>query len=843
MIKVVMPSSFNFDQQVMSLVDVHSRGIDNSWLKKSAAVLTKELSDIRPTPGTAYVHLIALGDAETYGLNRNGDSFPKSANEKYHDTFVKHAKWYHNHKNKPARGDKVYGTVKCSAYNPTMKRVELIVGISEKDDPDSIHKLANGEDLPVSMACVLDPEYPVLTKSGYRPISLVVPGDEVWTKEGRWRKVTRINRRDYTGEAVKLHMNGVPGTLCLTADHPMYATVFQSQNVLKEKLCAGSVQQKAIRYFKDPQAFEDSAPGWTHAEHLEAGDRLFYTPVTSFPGRGAIDCTDLATLMGFYLAEGSLAYNKDRACTIRYTVNSSDSALRLIPQTVHNLYPGITCTLTPHRSSKVCININVSNTELAEFMREFVGAGCRNKQVCPELFNASRTCKLAFIGSWLDGDGFIDKKGIHWSMASRSLALQLRDLLASMGIPASIYMIDHAKCPTSGKENSGEEYTVNVAHLERLPFVRWSKKAREYSEDAPAQGSRTKPAAMRKCFNGMYAYRVSTVEKYSVVKAPVYNVEVEEDESYSLGGFISHNCAVPFDICTVCGNRAKTAAEYCRHIKDSCGQLTKEGVQIGMINTQPKFFDISKVHRNADRIAFSLRKVASAAPILGTDLAEMYHITEPSFLIKDAVYHRRLALLEKLAKLEKQIEGEIKANPSMRMVADGLNAPVKADLGKVTADKLPAALGKLASDSVTLPMPDFFRMVMGSRFNEIEADLPAAQECLPGMFSGVLKTAEEFMSGIGDYEPADAPLPALIRDVLVKVGRQSSLSGTAVQDRMLTRALHKSSNVFVPNKPLKPGSEIGKILAVEYARYKLAALDKMSDPSVIRLSVLQDFGN
>lgn len=458
MIKVVMPSSFNFDQQVMSLIDVHSRGVDSCWLKKTAAVLTKEMSEIRPEPGTSFVHLIALGDAETYSGNRNGDLLPRATNEQCHPTFVKLAKWFHNHKNKPARGDKIYGTVKASAYNPDMHRVELIVGINEKADPESIQKLARGEDLPVSMA-------------------------------------------------------------------------------LQEK----------------------------------------------------------------------------------------------------------------------------------------------------------------------------------------------------------------------------------------------------------------------------------------------------------------------YDICSICGHKAPSEREHCSHVKEACTQLTDDGRFIGMINPPEadiKFFDISRVGRNADRIAFTLRKVAGVEPVqLSTDLAKFYGLVEPVDLVKDSVYAKQYAMLQKLAKLEKEIEGEIKANPALRTVADGLNAPVSENLQRVPDDKLPAALGKLASDRVSLSLPDFYRLAMGLRFGEVEYDLPAAQACLPGVFAGALKTAEDFLSGVKPYEPLDAPLPVMIKNTLNKVGQQSSLLGDQVRRRVAQAALRKSAGVFVPNKLLQPTSEIGRILATEYARYKLAALAKIEDEAVVKLAVLQDFGN
>jgi len=104
-----------------------------------------------------------LGSSEAYGPNRNGDGFKEASCRAYHDTFVKFAKFYRNHKNKAERGDPFYGTVKASAYNEEMRRVELLCGLNaEKSAADrnggfiadaELEKLARGEDIPVSMAC------------------------------------------------------------------------------------------------------------------------------------------------------------------------------------------------------------------------------------------------------------------------------------------------------------------------------------------------------------------------------------------------------------------------------------------------------------------------------------------------------------------------------------------------------------------------------------------------------------------------------------------------------------------------------------------------------------------
>jgi hypothetical protein len=80
MIKIVLPSSFGFDDPIAQLVDCHSKGIDSSWLiKRAAAGVFRDWENIKAAKDHSLIHLIALGDAETYGGNRNGDWFYKSA--------------------------------------------------------------------------------------------------------------------------------------------------------------------------------------------------------------------------------------------------------------------------------------------------------------------------------------------------------------------------------------------------------------------------------------------------------------------------------------------------------------------------------------------------------------------------------------------------------------------------------------------------------------------------------------------------------------------------------------------------------------------------------------------
>lgn len=166
-VKLVSPYGWDFDAPIVQPVKLSSRGLIGSdrqdFLKRASASFLSNLDNIKFAKDEVPVHLIALGASEAYGPNRNGDGFKEATCRKYHDTFVKFAKWFRNHKNKADKGDPYYGYVKASAYNEDMKRVELLCALNaEKSAADrnggfiadtELEKIARGEDMPVSMAC------------------------------------------------------------------------------------------------------------------------------------------------------------------------------------------------------------------------------------------------------------------------------------------------------------------------------------------------------------------------------------------------------------------------------------------------------------------------------------------------------------------------------------------------------------------------------------------------------------------------------------------------------------------------------------------------------------------
>lgn len=124
----------------------------NGELKKAASSVFDCPPDLLKAPkGFVPVHLVALGDEEAFGPNRNADGFPKYANEQYHGTFVTHGHVYEHHRNTDPK--KSMGSIVKSAHSPAMSRIELFIHANESKAEKHLARMEKEGSIPVSMAC------------------------------------------------------------------------------------------------------------------------------------------------------------------------------------------------------------------------------------------------------------------------------------------------------------------------------------------------------------------------------------------------------------------------------------------------------------------------------------------------------------------------------------------------------------------------------------------------------------------------------------------------------------------------------------------------------------------
>ena len=118
---------------------------------------------------------------------------------------------------------------------------------------------------------------------------------------------------------------------------------------------------------------------------------------------------------------------------------------------------------------------------------------------------------------------------------------------------------------------------------------------------------------------------------------------------------VSMGCKVPFDVCSICGNRAKTRAQYCKHLLNDMSTTYSDGRRVYAINTMPKFFDLSVVTIPADRTAGFINKVASdqSSPPVKLERTEMESEKNWSHIMTKS------AQMEAKADIKKRIIGKV----------------------------------------------------------------------------------------------------------------------------------------------------------------------------------------
>jgi hypothetical protein len=183
--KLILTDSYDFNDLNVALVPLHRRGVDAGWLEKRAAdgLFSKTLQKIADEGGVkghSVLHVLAVGDEEAYGPNRNCDGFSEKDNVTAHTGFKENGHVFKNHKNhSPILKT---GEVLATAHNPDMRRIELLIALDNTKYAEELDAFARGEDIPVSMGSKQD--YDVCSYCGHKAPTARHHCDHIKTKLG-----------------------------------------------------------------------------------------------------------------------------------------------------------------------------------------------------------------------------------------------------------------------------------------------------------------------------------------------------------------------------------------------------------------------------------------------------------------------------------------------------------------------------------------------------------------------------------------------------------------------------------------------------------------------------------
>jgi hypothetical protein len=233
---------------------------------------------------------------------------------------------------------------------------------------------------------------------------------------------------------------------------------------------------------------------------------------------------------------------------------------------------------------------------------------------------------------------------------------------------------------------------------------------------------------VKKAFWNPHMRRVEVIEDFSHEKAPhlLEKIAAGEYPAKSMG------CRIKYDVCTTCGNKARTRAEYCDHLKYAMSQIDPHtGRQNAALNPSPDFFDSSWVIRPADRTGYMLKKVAK-------DLS--FDVRLGGYELSDLVtdVSNKAAALRKAADIEKVLQGDTVATVSslkpedVKLIKkyDETQRQNPKDNSKVVqimiTYKPSAAVGSADSAELPLGLKDLMQYFLGRMSPDM---LDAADDC------------------------------------------------------------------------------------------------------------------
>lgn len=433
--------------------------------------------------------------------------------------------------------------------------------------------------------CALPGEL-VHTKQGVKPVETITTSDEVLTHRGRFRKVLKTSERPYEGGTVTIRPHyGEPFTF--TEGHSVLVSrdgqsdwfpIEQIQTSDWLFVPVDSVVESKERInvwetldltewetLEEPSELEYHAVpdrvGWTNspkkytshrrremAHHIEQGlepgcilrRNRPWAQVSPLPTEFALS-DDLLRLFGLYVAEGCVALggnsnvkhgqNGDWNETHWSFAADEQHLIQEVQDTVSSHF-GLSSSVRDGLGSKTVI---VHNIPLAHWFSELFGEGVDNKHF-PEwalYLTPDQTAKL--LSGYFDGDGHHNQKFLRAATSSQLLARQTERMVRRLGFVSSIYECNaqrHGKPTQWWQIGATNSYTADFA--QRLG----------YDSTGDTDSGTPEMAVWDREGYWVKAFQI----EYGSYSGPVYNMAVEEDESY-VSSVAVHNCvgeAFPF---------------------------------------------------------------------------------------------------------------------------------------------------------------------------------------------------------------------------------------------------------------------------------------------------------
>jgi FeS assembly protein SufB len=251
---------------------------------------------------------------------------------------------------------------------------------------------------------------------------------------------------------------------------------------------------------------------------------------------------DLMWLLGYFVGDGSLQ-SSGRTHRVQFAVPDTDTEVRTEITRIMDAQFGLRAIPADN------VRLVVNSRALVDWLCELgFSGGAHSKQVPAWVYALPRNERLAFLGGWVDADGYVKPEvsgSVTLTSVNQPLIEQAADLARLCGLRTAgawewqqPYAHDPSRTMTAYRLGiSGDFERLDCRNPQRT--ARFGR--RRYAHSATS----AKGATFRShCSEHLGFARIASIEAYGV--EPVYDVEVDGPHNFIAEGLVVHNSEVVY---------------------------------------------------------------------------------------------------------------------------------------------------------------------------------------------------------------------------------------------------------------------------------------------------------
>ena len=346
---------------------------------------------------------------------------------------------------------------------------------------------------------------PVWTDKGAKFIQDICVGDNVLTHKGRYKRVKNTQRKFHKGDLCKIQADNT-NWITTTPEHPFYTTEYKT----------GRYHCKYNKIFKEH-------PKWKKAIDLMPGD-FIYKSKSSIVKNIKYEYNDFkldkdfGRFIGYYLSEG---WCREKGNEIGFAFHCKEKEYIKDLIILLSKYTGN--KIRVYTENDNCTRILVCNKRLSKFLTDECGIKSSGKNI-PEFAYYNYNIAKGIIIGMMRGDGYLKNSQSTYVTVSKIMAYNFQCLLSLFGIQSAV-TIEYPKNKKTAYRVIINGYYTNI--LYNILGIKKKFNVNQRNQET-----------IWGC--------ASRIRQYSIIEheGQVYNIEVEDDNSYIANSLIVHNCGI-----------------------------------------------------------------------------------------------------------------------------------------------------------------------------------------------------------------------------------------------------------------------------------------------------------